>query len=1447
MAALMGAGAKTQQADLKRMLLRLSLLDGRPWRAAEGLVLVHVARVRDPLGLIDGGPAPATATLTKCLELTRPPVELSDRWLGAAQRDLKILRTTPGLLKAIAESPRTFRRYGTIDRAWLDARQQALDAVSALASGPADMTGRFAVVKALRGDEVVARLEGWFRRSQAVGQQVRAERRRRLDALLAALAGSPSVPELPLEVHARAVEALRAAERRPGRAFARVVRRLVHEYLAWPEPVHAATENDEPVEARRLREAVLEAGEQFLTTLPSTRTPQALGRLERALSLAGLVCEVEDEGALTPADVTLLLRRLGRPGLEVAGARVGELVGVLRLGLEGPELAAAMTMLSAGVGASAIQALVETKQLNRALEVAGDRAALASWASWVATVARPLAARGLTLDLPPRLFASRDGDVRVFADVLLARGAPQLEPAALLESLDAMVALSRRAPNSLRRIRERLAEVTPGLGRRHAPAFARWLGDDAVLDRHLTLKQLVGEPLELSRTLRRDFEAHEKRRRELEHLEARRQLTAAQRTRLERLKSRDGDHASPAWTIRQLGQRNAALEAKALEVLLDEALREALSRGWGLTITARGPLPAAWRDALRFLLTTRHNVGLLQVLLRHAAARPGQSLARSLPKNVAWLERARRHLDVDAWLAPRAVTVTLSDRALTLSTEQDPLEALRMGIPFGTCLSLTDGSNAGAAVLNAIEANKRVVYLRDQRGAIVGRKLIAISRDWKLIGYHTYSALEREALPAIEQAFDALCQAIATDTKVPLGSDGAPENLHEGFWYDDGLVPFGAQRGGLVDEYCRSLGRPPFTCHGLEHEARAVAARTRGDVDGALALLQHSRLEGETLVLAEWVLEQLGEARAVRAASSAWVLGEFLLERAARSGPKAMLATFVRLERHGGHTWRELLERVPGPGRARLLVDAARARCGKALHFDDHDIEHGTIWLLPTLLADEPISLTFELLERLEPVWRYVIDSSAECRDCVEGAVEYLTAVAADQYARCPEPQAVIEALGSSNPHVVRVALSLAARFPFPRGRNDEAPGCRGFSMFEGVPLGCPAAVRALRALWKRQPALEQDPRLLAALLRQSGKDVDPGPLPRPDTPPFEALADLHLHLPELTAVLAASWPEPVAKPGPWELAFHRRHETPWRRTLRRANPTDLGAATWRALLGENEPDLARADRREVSSEPAPPALSRAELAPISRAVRAQLAGQDTSLRLVGEAIDVIAVAGRVRALAQAVERRDDAAALSACASLSGATLTWRDWRAMTAQAVERGLSDAVVTALAEQWIPGCSWGMPELSFPLVARLARIPGVRAVLVPPLSRLSPDRLLIVHAQLSALLPAEGLETLLDEWLRAWLRADKDVHGDVGLDLDPSLRARLERLALEDVNTAVQLFLRRPGFRRASEQLGDLARRFPHDALRAALQTERDDDDIGCRKAWLLAELDALKGP
>ncbi len=540
-----------------------------------------------------------------------------------------------------------------------------------------------------------------------------------------------------------------------------------------------------------------------------------------------------------------------------------------------------------------------------------------------------------------------------------------------------------------------------------------------------------------------------------------------------------------------------------------------------------------------------------------------------------------------------------------------------------------------------------------------------------------------------------------------------------------------------------------------------------------------------------------------------------------------------------------MFERTPGAGKARLLVDAARAQCGKAARFDDHDIEHGSIWLLPTLLEAEPIAQTFAVLERVDPVWRWVVAQENECAHCVEGALERLIPIALDQYARAPDPAAVIEALASSLPNVTRVALAITARFPFPRGRSEPAPSVRGLTMFEGAPLGCPAALRALRQLARRQPALAEDPRLLAASLRQSGATVDPGMLPTPGEPPYEALGDLQLHAADQVRELLLAQRPPTEPPRAWELAFHRRHDTPWRQALRKAKSSDLGAACWRALLGEIEPAASHRERKKVESAPRPPPFASSELPRLSVAVREQLEGRAPGFRqLVHDVADPIFISTQVRALREALERGDDARVIALCESLDGTPLpSWRDWRAMTEQVLDRGAPEPVVAAFASRWVPHCTWSAPELPFPLVARLAAFPSTRALVCEILARLESDRALVAFCQLAPLREAPGVEALLDQWLGTWMAADPERLNDGQLFNDPRLAARLERLAFASPALAVQLYLRRPGFNAASKLIGELTHRFDAAALSAALEGGRpDDDDLACRKAWLLAALE-----
>ncbi len=1402
------------------MLLRLSLLDGRAFVTPGKVRLLQVVAVRDAAGLMAAEADPTNADLARGLELRRAPLELSTRWLAAAQRDLKILRSNPTLLRAIAESPRTFRRYGTIDTAWLDDRQRRIDEF-----GRPGQPARFGLVAAIKGNEVAQRLERWFSRSEDVSARRRTELRQRLAVLIAALKGKPQQAELLEET----VAGIHDAARRPGRASARTVRRLVVRYLAWPGTAHEVDgESESSVQA---------IGEQYIASLPSTRTPEALSRLERALTMLGLTCEVEDEGSLTQHEIGLVLRKLSATPVP-PNLTISALLSVFALDLNPFRFQAAVDALGAGLSLETVTALAKADLLASVHEFKDDSKALQLWARWTTEVLQALPNR--KLELPTELFLGRgaSAELRAFAEVLLNRG--DEAPAALLDAFDTMLAISKRSPQALGSIRARLAKTTSGLGKRHAPEFTTWLGDDALIDRHFTLKALLGEPLEVSRTLRRDFAARERLSGELRHLGARPTLTVAQRKRVELLEQRlKGDAlAGPDWTRRELQQRNVELERRALELLFDEALRESLRAGWSITL-AKGPLTAAWRDALRFMLVTRHNASVLKQLLTHAAREPGTEITRRLPKNVEWIEQARAHFDVDAWLAPRAESVNISGREYRLSTEQNPLEALRMGIPFDTCLSLSDGSNAGAAVLNAVEANKRVLYLRTVDGTIVGRKLIAVSSSWSLLGYRTYSALNGSEFEQVDVAFDRLCRAIASDAKLPLGGSGQPDKLHGGFWYDDGLVAFaGARSSTAVTAFCAALGRPQFASRGLEQAAKGWAAREANDVEGALAVLSRWSYDGETRGLAEWAIERLGDTESIKRAAQLPLLADALLDRAARKGSRQLLSMFERV-RVSWRTWEQtaaLLERSPDLGLAEQLVHTARAACGKTGRFDDHDIEHGTIWLLPYWLERESVATTFKVIERVEPVWRYVIDNADECRSCVDGAIDRLVQVVEDQYAREPSPKVVIEALESSRSrHVLRLALSIAARFPFPRGRNDEPPDVCGFSMFEGVPIGCPAALRALKSLPSRIPELARHPDLFAAVLRQGGT-VEGFTC---DEPPFEALGDLQVH----AAPVLAEWDDiPVHQPGPWALAYHRRHQTRWRAQLRQAKSSDWDATVWRAVLGERrEPGARTVDVRS----PQTPSLKRIQLESAQRLVQRQLEGSFDGLRdlppLCADAFVIVAV---VRELRAAIENGRTDRALELVQSLAGTPLPhWRDWRAMTEQALDRGLPEVLITAIAGRWIPNCTWSAPELEPRLLRRLAEVPGVRPMLVTTLARVDVSRVVPLVAQLEALGLTPSLDSLLDDWLREWMRQDLERLSDGTLFNLPSLVTRLTRLAFETPGAALHLFLRRPEFREASEMIDLLLSRFERTLLRdLALHESTEADDLACRRAWLLAAID-----
>jgi hypothetical protein len=91
-------------------------------------------------------------------------------------------------------------------------------------------------------------------------------------------------------------------------------------------------------------------------------------------------------------------------------------------------------------------------------------------------------------------------------------------------------------------------------------------------------------------------------------------------------------------------------------------------------------------------------------------------------------------------------------------------------------------------VANAVELNKRVVFARDAKGRAVGRQLLALSGDGKLLGFHVYVSLEGQNAAHLRAAFGSYARDFAARCGLELGDKGEVERLFVSDWYDDGTI-----------------------------------------------------------------------------------------------------------------------------------------------------------------------------------------------------------------------------------------------------------------------------------------------------------------------------------------------------------------------------------------------------------------------------------------------------------------------------------------------------------------------------------------------------------------------------------------------------------------------------------------------------------------------------------
>jgi hypothetical protein len=98
-----------------------------------------------------------------------------------------------------------------------------------------------------------------------------------------------------------------------------------------------------------------------------------------------------------------------------------------------------------------------------------------------------------------------------------------------------------------------------------------------------------------------------------------------------------------------------------------------------------------------------------------------------------------------------------------------------------------------------------VIYATDMSGRIVGRKLIAISQEWKLVGFHTYSSLgDTAGNTALRTVFRRYVASFAERCGLELADQGTVARLFAEAWYDDGVVPWIEDVEGVATDQRRS-------------------------------------------------------------------------------------------------------------------------------------------------------------------------------------------------------------------------------------------------------------------------------------------------------------------------------------------------------------------------------------------------------------------------------------------------------------------------------------------------------------------------------------------------------------------------------------------------------------------------------------------------------------------
>lgn len=358
---------------------------------------------------------------------------------------------------------------------------------------------------------------------------------------------------------------------------------------------------------------------------------------------------------------------------------------------------------------------------------------------------------------------------------------------ALLEKLGPLERFdSIRAP--LERWRERKVEVLSAEWR----SLGLGAEPESWAIRFISAQKELGEPASPPPSVLKIAAWPQKMKAEIAALRNRGELPPNLSTRLQNLVARVENEAELRASMRhEMGEtlQNATLESelRAAERCIENCYRTRLE---SLGAPKNLVLDADWLNAALFSTDLESGRKWLREIVRARPEKDAQNGDWRLESagNARWLrEMSERGLHLQNWLAEAPQKFDIGENSIELRLESGPLQILQMGNYFDTCLS-RGGCNAPSSVANAVELNKRVVFARDGKNRVVGRQLLAVSGEGKLLGFRVYNSMREENASLLREAFGQYARDFAARCGLERGDEGEIERLFVADWWNDGAI-----------------------------------------------------------------------------------------------------------------------------------------------------------------------------------------------------------------------------------------------------------------------------------------------------------------------------------------------------------------------------------------------------------------------------------------------------------------------------------------------------------------------------------------------------------------------------------------------------------------------------------------------------------------------------------